>query len=131
MDIRFADHPLFQRAAAGMVCGALLFGAALHPVTALAPLAGGLLGIAAGAVIAHGAAGWRMLGAGAALVLLFALTPSWPTLAGAAAIFSLALGARGPRGMRGLLGVLFGAVTVLVALWCALRIGHARQTIHW
>ena len=131
MDIRFADHPSFQRAAAGMVVGALLFGAALHPVTALAPLAGGLLGIAAGAVIAHGRTGWRMLGAAAALVLLFAATPSWPTLAGAAALVSLAVAAGGPRGLRGLFGVLFGATTILVAMWCALRIGHARQTIHW
>jgi hypothetical protein len=131
MDIRFADHPSFQRAAAGMVAGALLFGAALHPVTALAPLAGGLLGIAAGAVIAHGRAGWRMLGAAAALVLLFAAAPSWPTLAGVAAILSLALAAGGPRGLRGLVGVLLGAMTVLVAMWCALRIAQAQQTIHW
>src|SRR5882672_1497749 len=127
MDIRFADHPSFQRAAAGMVAGALLFGAALHPVTALAPLAGGLLGIAAGAAFAHGRVGWRMLGAAAALVLLFAAAPSWPTLAGVAAILSLALAAGGPRGLRGLLGVLLGAMTVLVAMWCALRIAHAQQ----
>jgi hypothetical protein len=131
MDIRFADHPSFQRAAAGMVAGALLFGAALHPVTALAPLAGGLLGIAAGAVIAHGRAGWRMLGAAAALALLFAAPSSWPTLAGVAAIASLALAAGGPRGWRGLVGVLLGAITVLVAMWCALRIGRAQQTVHW
>jgi hypothetical protein len=131
MDIRFADHPSFQRAAAGMVVGALLFGAALHPATALAPLAGGLLGIAAGAAIAHGKVGWRLLGAAAALVLLFGAAPSWPTLAGVAAILSLALAAGGPRGLRGLLGVLLGAMTVLVAMWCALRIAHAQQTVHW
>lgn len=131
MDIRFADHPSFQRAAAGMVGGALLFGAALHPVTALAPLAGGVLGIAAGAAIGHGRASWRMLAAGAALVLLFVMTPSWPMLAAVAAIVSLALAVGGPRGLRGLIGVLFGAIATLVAMWCALRIGHARQTVHW
>src|ERR1700759_778816 len=80
MDIRFADHPSFQRAGAGMVGGALLFGAALHPVSPLAPLAGGILGIAAGAAIAYGRAAWRMAAAGAALVPLFAMAPAWPML---------------------------------------------------
>jgi hypothetical protein len=131
MDIRFADHPSFQRAAAGMVGGALLFGVALHPVTAMAPLAGGILGIAAGAAIAHGKAVWRLLAAGAALVPLFALPPSGPALVAVAAILSLALIAGGPRGIRGLVGFLLGAMTTLVAMWCALRIGHAKQTIHW
>jgi hypothetical protein len=131
MDIRFADHPSFQRAAAGMVGGALLFGAALHPVTPLAPLAGGVLGIAAGASLGHGGAAWRMLAAAASVVLLLVMTPSWPALAAVAAVLSLGLAAGGPRGLRGLLGVLAGAVTVLVAMWCALRIGHARQTIDW
>lgn len=114
-----------------MVGGALLFGVALHPVTAMAPLAGGILGIAAGAVVAHGKAAWRMLVAGAALVPLFAMTPSWPALAAVAAILSLALALGGPRGLRGLIGGLLGAMAVLVAMWCAFRIGHARQTIHW
>jgi hypothetical protein len=131
MDIRFADHPSFQRAAAGMVGGALLAGVALHPLTALAPLAGGIVGIAAGAAVAHGKAPWRMLAAGAALVPLFVMAPSWPTLAAGAAILSLGLVVGGPRGLRGLLGLLLGAMTSLVAMWCALRIGHARQTIHW
>jgi len=131
MDIRFADHPSFQRAAAGMAGGALLLGAALHPVTHLAPLAGGILGIAAGAAIAHGRAGWRMAAVGAALVPLFAVSPRWPMLAAVAAVVSLALGVGGPRGGRGLIGVLWGAVVTLVAMWCALRIGHARQTIDW
>ena len=106
MDIRFADHPSFQRAAAGMVGGALLFGVALHPVTAMAPLAGGILGIAAGAAIAHGKAVWRLLAAGAALVPLFAWPPSGPALVAVAAILSLALAAGGPRGLRGLVGLL-------------------------
>ncbi|HET7501084.1 MAG TPA: hypothetical protein VFK02_08780 [Kofleriaceae bacterium] len=131
MDIRFADHPSFQRAAAGMTSGALLFGVALHPVTAMAPLAGGILGIAAGAALAHGRAAWRMIAAGAALVPLLVLAPSWPALVAVAAIASLALAVGGPRGLRGLAGVLVGALTVLVAMWCASRIGHARQTAHW
>jgi hypothetical protein len=131
MDIRFADHPSFQRAAAGMVGGALLFGVALHPVTAMAPLAGGILGIATGAVIAHGKPVWRMLAAGAALVPLFALAPSWSALAATAVMLSLALVVGGPRGLRGLIGFLLGAMTTLVAMWCAFRIGHARQTSHW
>src|SRR5689334_13769444 len=123
MDIRFADHPSFQRAAAGMVGGALLFGAALSPITALAPLAGGVLGIAAGAAIAHGKAGWRLVLGGAALVPLFVLAPSWPAMALVAGLVALVLAVGGPRGLRGLAGVLGGAVVVLVAMWCALRIG--------
>jgi hypothetical protein len=131
MDIRFADHPSFQRAAAGMVGGALVFGAALYPVTPLAPLAGGILGIAAGASIAHGGALWRMVPAFAALAVLFLMTPSWTVLTAVAALLSLGLVAGGPRGLRGLLGMLFGAAIALVAMWCAFRIGHARQTTDW
>lgn len=114
-----------------MTSGALLFGVALHPVTAMAPLAGGVLGIAAGAALAHGKATWRMLTAGVALVLLFALAPSWAVLVAIAAIVSLALAIGGPRGLHGLASALLGALTVLVAMWCAIRIGHARQTVHW
>jgi hypothetical protein len=131
MDIRFADHSSFQRAAAGMVGGGLLFGAALHPVTPLAPLAGGLLGIAAGGAIAHGRATWRIAAAAAALALMFLGPASWPMLAVAAAITALALAIGGPRGMRGLVGAMLGVVLVLVSMWCALRIGHARQTSQW
>jgi hypothetical protein len=131
MDIRFADHSSFQRAAAGMVGGALLFGAALHPVTGLAAIAGGILGMTAGAAVAQGRPGWRMIAGGAALVPLFVLSPSWPMLALVAAIVALALAVGGPRGVRGLIGVLLGSVTALVAMWCALRIGHAQQTAHW
>lgn len=100
-------------------------------MTPLAPLAGGLLGIAAGAAIAHGRVAWRMLGAAAALALLLAASPSGPALAGIAAVVSLSLAAGGPRGLRGLVGATLGAVTVLVALWCALRITHARETADW
>src|ERR1043166_1389090 len=79
--LRFADHPSFQRAAAGMVGGALLFGGALHPVTVMAPLAGGILGIAAGAAVGYGKPGWRMVPALAGLAVLFAVPPSCPVLA--------------------------------------------------
>ena len=131
MDIRFTDHSSFQRAAAGMVGGALLFGAALHPVTPLAPLVGGILGITTGAVIAHGRLGWRFAAAAAAIVPLVARPASGAMLAAVAAILALGLAAGGPRGMRGLVGVMLGAVTALVAMWCAVRIGQARQTVHW
>jgi len=131
MDIRFADHPSFQRAAAGMVGGALVFGAALHPVTAMAPLAGGILGIAVGAAVAYGRPGWRVVPALVALALLWLVTPSWPLLAGVAAIVSLGLAVGGPRGGRGVLSLLLGAMTALIAMWCALRIGQARATVQW
>jgi hypothetical protein len=131
MSIRFADHSSFQRAAAGMVGGALVFGVALHSLTPLAPLAGGVLGIAAGAAIAHGRASWRMVIAGTALVPLFAMPTSWPSLAAVAAILALALAVGGPRGIRGLVGFVLAALTAGIAMWCALRIGYARQTAQW
>jgi hypothetical protein len=131
MEIRFADHSSFQRAAAGMVGGALLFGVALHPLTSLAPFAGGILGIAAGAAFAHGKATARMVIAGVALLALFLMTPSWPALTAVAALLALALAVGGPRGAHGLAGVVIGAATAVVAMWCAQRIGHARETAHW
>lgn len=131
MDIRFADHSSFQRAAAGMVGGALLFGTALHPVTPLAPLAGGILGIAAGAAIGHGRAMWRLAMAGTALVPLVLSASRWPLLAVVAALVALAIAVGGPRGLRGVFGAMLGAVVVLVAMWCALRIGHAQTTSQW
>ena len=131
MDIRFGDHPSFHRSALGMVGGSLLFGLALHPVTPLAPIAGGLLGIAAGAAIAHGKAPWRMLAAGAALLPLFLMTPSWPMLAGVGGMLALGLAIGGPRGVRGALSVALGTVTALIAMWCAIRITGAKQTMFW
>ena len=130
MDIRFGDHASFHKAALGMVGGSLLFGLALHPVTPLAPIAGGILGIAAGAAIAHGKASWRMAAAAAAVVPLFALAPSWPMLAGVASVLALGLAIGGPRGVRGAIGVGLAAVTALVAMWCAMRINQADQTQH-
>lgn len=114
-----------------MVGGALLFAAALHPVTPLAPLAGGVLGLAAGASVVHGRAAWRVAAAGAALLPLFLAAPSGPTLALVAALVALGLAVGGPRGVRGALGAMIGAIVVLVAMWSALRIGHARLTGAW
>ena len=131
MDIRFGDHSSFQRAAAGMTCGALVFGLGLHALTPMAPLAGGLLGIAAGAGLAYRRAPWRMGAAAAALLLLVLSPPSWQTLAGAASVLSIAVALGGARGVRGLVSVLAGAITVLIAMWCALRIGNAQQTASW
>ncbi len=131
MDIRFGDHASFHKAALGMVGGSLLLGLALHPATPLAPIAGGILGIAAGASFAHGKARWRMAAAGAAVIPLLALAPSWPILAGVASMLALGLSIGGPRGIRGALGVGLAAATVLVAMWCALRIDGASQTASW
>lgn len=131
MDIRFGEHSSFHRAAVGMVGGSLLFGLALHPVTPLAPLAGGVLGIAAGAAFAHGRASWRMMAAVAAVAPLIALAPSWGMLAGVASLLALGLAIGGPRGVRGALGIGLSAATTLVAMWCALRITGAQQTMSW
>ncbi len=131
MDIRFADHPSFHRAALGMTAGGALAGLALYPITPLAPIAGGILGIALGAAFAHGKPVWRLLAAAGGLAMLFALRPTWPMLAGVAAIVGLGLAAGGPRGLRGLLGVLAGAIAVVVGMWCAIKIGNARATVAW
>lgn len=131
MDIRFGDHASFHKAALGMTLGSLLLGLALHPVTPLAPLAGGVLGIAAGAAFAHGRPAWRMLAAVVACIPLFVMTPSWPMLAGVASVLALGLAIGGPRGVRGLVGVGLSAVTALVAMWCAVRITGARETAMW
>lgn len=114
-----------------MVAGALVFGAALHAVTPLASIAGGTLGIALGAGLAHGRWLARLLGAGCAMAVLCLAMPSWTALIGAAASLAIAVAAGGPRGLRGALGAVLGAVALLTAIWCALRIGQARQTVHW
>jgi len=114
-----------------MTCGALGFGLALHPLTPMAAVAGGILGIAAGAGLAHGKLVWRLTVAGSAVFAWLALAPSWPVLVGISAILAVGLALGGPRGLRGVVGVLVGAVSVLVAIWCALRIGGAQQTAAW
>lgn len=131
MDIRFADHPSFQRAAAGMVGGALLFGAALHPVMRAAPIAGGLLGIAIGAAVGYGKPAWRMVTAAAAVAVLLLVAPSWMMVAGVAALSALGLASGGPRGVRGVASFAVSAATVVIAMWCAFRIDGARETAHW
>lgn len=131
MDIRFGDHASFHKAALGMVGSSLLLGLALHPVTPLAPFAGGILGIAAGAAFAHGKATWRMAAAGAAVIPLFVLAPSWPLLAVVSSVLALGLAIGGPRGVKGAVGVGLAAITALVAMWCALRIEGASQTASW
>lgn len=114
-----------------MACGALGFGLALHPVTPMAAVAGGILGIAVGAGLAHGKLVWRVAAAGSAVFLGLALGPSWPVLIGISAILAVAVALGGARGLRGLVGVLVGAVAILIAMWCALRIGSAQQTAAW
>lgn len=128
MDIRFSDHASFHKVALGMVGCALLFGLALHQVS---PLAGGLLGIAAGASIAYGRAGWRMAAAIAAVVMLLVLDASWPVRGAVAALVALGLALGGPRGVKGVAGAGLAAGTALVAMWCATRITMAQETATW
>jgi hypothetical protein len=131
MDLRFSDHPAFHRAALGMVGASALLGLALHPVTALAPLVAGLFGIAVGAALGYGKPVWRGIAAMAAALPLVAITPSWPVLALVAAVMGLGIAVGTARGMRGALAVMIGAAVVLVAMWTALRIGHAQRTATW
>jgi hypothetical protein len=131
MDIRFGDHPSFHRAALGMVLGSAILGLALHFVTPMAPIIGGIFGLAVGAALGYGKPTWRILAALAAAIPLVLMTPSWPVLAIVAGALSLGIAVGGPRGMRGLVGVMLGAMVALVAMWTALRIGHAQRTATW
>jgi len=131
MDIRFADHPSFHRAALGMVGGSAILGLALHWVTPMAPLVGGIFGLAVGAAFGYGKPSWRLIAAIAAAIPLVAMTPSWPVLAMVAGTLSLGIAVAGPRGVRGLVGVMLGAIVALLAMWTALRIGHAQRTATW
>ena len=126
MEIRFGDHPSFHRAAAGMVGVSAILGVALHPVTPLAPLVGGLAGIAAGAALGYGKAPWRVAMATLAAVPLFAMAPSVAAMTLTAAALALGL-AVGTRGTRAILTSGLAAVATLVALWTALRFGHAAK----
>lgn len=138
MDIRFGNHTSFHRATLGMVGTALATGIALHSGTAMAPLVGGIVGIAAGAAWAYGHTKVRLIGAVVAILPLFVMKMSWaaalptavPLVVSASAI-ALGLAIGGPRGVRGALGVAVTAFTTLVAMWCAMRIVNARETVHW
>src|SRR5512140_1546236 len=130
MDIRFGDHSSFHRAALGMTAGSAILGSALHPVTPMAAILGGLFGIAVGAAFGYGKPVWRLVAALAAALPLFVMTPSWPVLALCAG--TLALGtAVGSRGWRGALTVMLGASILLIAMWTALRFDHARALSRW
>lgn len=133
MDIRFGDHGSFHKAAVAMVGSSLLFGLALHPVTAwpVAPVAGGVLGIACGAAIAHGRAPWRLLAAVAACAPLFTMKLGWPMLALIASVLALGVAVGSHRGLKGLLSIGIGAGVALLGMWCALKISTAYETRNW
>ncbi|MDQ3364572.1 MAG: hypothetical protein M3680_04005 [Myxococcota bacterium] len=138
MDIRFGDHASFHKAAAGMVGGSLAAGLALGPVTPLAPLVGGLVGMALGASWAYGRPVGRVLAVAAATVPLFVMPASWSAMAVVAALMGmgLAIGGRTANpgalvAVRGALGVALAAATTMLAMWCALRVLGARETAAW
>lgn len=114
-----------------MVGAAAICGLALSPLTPVAPLVGGLAGIAVGASIAYRRPGWRMLAAGTAGLLVAAAPPSWTVLAAAASILGLGLAISGARGARGALTVVLSAAVALVGMWCAMRIVAAQATVAW
>lgn len=141
MDIRFGDHPSFHRAAAGMVGASAALGLALHPATSVAPIAGGLVGIAVGASLGYGKPVWRIGAAAAACVPFFAMTSAasliaMTTLGSTIAImlsallmaFAMSLGL---RGMRGLVAIMASAAVAMLAIWAATRFGSARQLSAW
>jgi hypothetical protein len=135
MDIRFGEHGSFHRAAAGMVGGALITGLALHSVTAMAPLVGGVVGMAAGAAWAYGRVKLRLIAAALAIIPLMAMTMAWaasiPQSIGfvlSASILALGLMIGGPRGLKGAVAAMLIAFVALVGMWCAMRFATARET---
>ena len=130
MDIRFVDHPSFHRAAIGMTAGAAVLGSALHAATPMAPLVGGLFGIAVGAAWGYGKPMWRLAAAIVACIPLLVMAPSWPSLAVCAGMIALGCAA-GTKGVRGALIVMLGATVTLLAMWTALRFDHARAMRTW
>ncbi|HEY4243417.1 MAG TPA: hypothetical protein VGM88_26575 [Kofleriaceae bacterium] len=133
MDIRFSDHSSFHRAAAGMVGGSILFGSALHaiaPHAAYGAIAGGVLGIGAGAAFAYGKPAIRLVGAAVAAAPFLILGPMipWGAVFAAAALLGLVLALDSPHR---LLAIGVGALATVTAFWCANRIGFARETISW
>jgi hypothetical protein len=137
MDIRFGDHASFHRAAAGMTLGSLLAGVAFHFVTGssnVAPLLGGLAGVAAGAAWGYGRPIWRVLAVGLAAIPLLAMALGWPALAITAGAVGLGIaigGKAGATGLRGAAAAGLAIATLLLAMWCSLRIDTARATQGW
>lgn len=153
MDIRFGDHASFHRAAAGMVGGSLLAGLLAHPLVPhssvpIAPLVGGIAGVAAGMAIGYGRPVWRFVAAVLACVPLFLLVPAtWTSLTITAATMALAIAlggrdgatrtsrpqagwtanARAFGGLRGAINVGIAAGTLLLGMWCALKFATASE----
>ena len=135
MDIRFQDHASFHRASLAMVGGAAVSGIALHSVSSMAPLIGGIIGLAAGAAWAYGRPTLRFVAAAIAIVPIMLMTMAWasaiPQTASfviAASVIALGVSIGGPRGIKGALTVMLTALVVLVGMWCAMRFATARET---
>jgi len=121
-----------------MVGGSVAVGLALSPITPLAPFVGGLAGMAIGAAWGYGKSAWRLVAAATAAVPLFAMPASWTTIAVVAGAMGLGLAVGGrtansdaTSGWRGGLGVGLAAATTMLAMWCALRILGAHETMMW
>ena len=117
-----------------MVGGAATLGLALHPITPLAPLVGGLFGLAIGTSLGYGKTKWRLAAAAAATVPLVVMSDkliagttasqsamSAPILAAIAAVMGLGLAAFGLRGARGMIAVMVGSFVTLLGMWAALK----------
>lgn len=113
-----------------MTAGSAVLGVALHGVTPMAPVLGGVFGIAVGAALGYGKPVVRLGSAALASLPLLFMPTSWPALALCAGTLALGLtiGARGPRGA---LTAMLGATVTLLAMWTALRFDHAGATATW
>ncbi len=113
-----------------MVGVSAILGVALHPLTPMAPLVGGLAGIAAGAALGYGKPVARLALAAVAAVPVLVMAPSAPAMSMTAAALALGL-AFGLRGRRAIVTSGLAAVATLVALWTAMRFGHAAKLEAW
>ncbi|HEY0253196.1 MAG TPA: hypothetical protein VGC41_16795 [Kofleriaceae bacterium] len=135
MTLRFDDHASFHRAAIGMTAGAAILGAALQPVTQMAPIVGGMFGIAVGATLGYGKPVVRLAAAGLACLPLFLMSLGWSAFALSAGVLALGttIGAKqngDERGMRAAMTAMLGATITLLAMWTAMRFDHARALVH-
>jgi len=115
-----------------MTAASAALGVALHgvmPTSQVAPLLGGLFGIAIGAALGYGKPIVRLAAAALASMPLLFMTTKPAALALCAGI--LVLGTIGGRGLCGLAITLLGATVTLLAMWTALRFDHARATATW
>lgn len=126
-----------------MVGGSAALGLAFAPLTPMAPMIGGLGGIAIGTALGYGRAMWRLVPASLAIGTVLIAShegamsgpaPSNAVLVPMFGAIAAAMGVgltTGLRGWKALATLAVAAVTTLVAVWVSLRFDHAAKLQSW